>query len=99
MPTKPEYVSAEEFDQIFQSVSNWGRWGDDDNKGTLNYITPETVKNAASLVKSGRTVSLAIPINKVAGPDNPHPALHFITHNHDIDIPQGEPHFVLDFNE
>ena len=97
MTTKPDYISSEEFDEIFQSVSNWGRWGEDDEKGTLNYITPKTVQKAASLVKSGRTVSLAIPINKVAGPDNPHPALHYITHNHDIDIPQGEPHFVLDF--
>ena len=97
MTTKPDYISSEEFDEIFQSVSNWGRWGEDDEKGTLNYITPETVQKAASLVKSGRTISLAIPINKVAGPDNPHPALHYITHNHDIDIPQGEPHFVLDF--
>ncbi|MCK5093412.1 MAG: cyclase family protein [Spirochaetes bacterium] len=97
MTTKPDYVSAEEFDKIFQSVCNWGRWATDDEKGTLNYITPKSVQKAASLVKSGRTVSLAIPINKVAGPDNPHPALHYITHNHDIDIPQGEPHFVLDF--
>jgi kynurenine formamidase len=97
MATKPRYVTAKEFDEIFQSVSNWGRWGKDDDKGTLNYITPQHVQKAASLVKSGHTVSLAIPINKVAGPDNPHPALHYLIHNHDIDIPQGEPHFALDF--
>ena len=97
MATKPGHVSTEDFDKIFQSVCNWGRWGADDEKGTLNYITPEHVREASSLVKSGRTVSLSIPINKTAGPDNPHPALHYITHNHDIDIPQGEPHFVLDF--
>ena len=97
MATKPSYVTAKEFDEIFQSVCNWGRWGPDDENGTLNYITPEHVRKAASLVKSGRTVSLAVPINKVAGPDNPHPALHHMTHNHDIDIPQGEPHFALDF--
>jgi len=97
MATKPRYVSAQEFDDIFTSVCNWGRWGKDDERGTLNHITPEHVRRAASLVQSGHTVSLAIPINKVAGPDNPHPALHHITHNHDIDIPQGEPHFVLDF--
>ena len=97
MATKPRYVSAQEFDDIFTSVCNWGRWGKDDERGTLNHIAPEHVRRAASLVQSGHTVSLAIPINKVAGPDNPHPALHHITHNHDIDIPQGEPHFVLDF--
>jgi len=97
MATKPRYVSAQEFDDIFTSVCNWGRWGKDDERGTLNHIAPEHVRRAASLVQSGHTVSLAIPINKMAGPDNPHPALHHITHNHDIDIPQGEPHFVLDF--
>ncbi len=97
MKNEPRHVTMREFDKIFMSVCNWGRWGPDDEKGTLNYITPEHVRSAASSVRSGRTVSLAIPINKVAGPDNPHPALHHITHNHDIDIPQGEPHFVLDF--
>jgi kynurenine formamidase len=97
MFTEPAHVSAEEFDAIFQRVCNWGKWGPDDDRGTLNYITPKHVAKASSLVKSGRTVSMAIPINKVAGPDNPHPAIHHVTHNHDIDIPQGEPHFVLDF--
>jgi len=97
MSPKPSFVTAKEFDEIFQSVCNWGRWGEDDEKGTLNYIKYEHIKKAASLVKSGRTVSLAIPINKVAGPDNPHPAIHYLTHIHDIDIPQGEPHFAMDF--
>jgi len=78
MAPKPGYVSAKEFDNIFQSVCNWGRWGKDDEKGTLNYITPEHIRRAASLVLSGRSISLAIPINKVAGPDNPHPAIHYI---------------------
>jgi kynurenine formamidase len=97
MSAKPTFVSAKEFERIFQSVCNWGKWGPNDERGTLNYISPDHVQKAASLVRSGRTVSLAIPINKVAGPDNPHPPIHHITHNHDIDIPQGEPHFVMDF--
>jgi kynurenine formamidase len=97
MATNPRYVSAKEFDKIFKSVCNWGRWGPDDNKGTLNYVTQEHIRKAASLVKSGRSVSLSIPINKVAGPDNPHPAIHYLIHNHDIAIPEGEPRFALDF--
>jgi kynurenine formamidase len=97
MSQKPGFVTAKEYDEIFKSVCNWGRWGEDDEKGTLNYIKPGHIKKAASLIQSGRTVSLAIPINKVAGPDNPHPAIHYMTHNHDIDIPQGEPHFAMDF--
>jgi hypothetical protein len=32
-------VTLREFDEIFEAVRNWGRWGDDDELGTLNYIT------------------------------------------------------------
>ncbi len=45
-------------------VSNWGRWGDDDEIGTLNLITPALVRRAASLVRSGRRISLAIPLSE-----------------------------------
>ena len=38
--TGPPVVSMAEFDAIFESVKNWGRWGPDDQLGTLNYITP-----------------------------------------------------------
>lgn len=47
--------------------SNWGRWGPDDEKGTLNLVTPEMVVGAASLVRSGRTISMALPYDE-AGP-------------------------------
>ncbi|MEP7159371.1 MAG: cyclase family protein, partial [Chloroflexota bacterium] len=47
-------VSLQEFEQIFESVKNWGRWGPDDQLGTLNFITPERVRAAAGLVQSGR---------------------------------------------
>ncbi len=38
---------------IFDAVSNWGRWGPDDELGALNYITPELRRAAAALVVSG----------------------------------------------
>ena len=79
-------VSIEEFERIFESVKNWGRWGPDDQLGTINYITPDRVRAAAALVTSGRRVSMEIPINTVAGPDNPNPAIHMVTQGHDIDI-------------
>jgi kynurenine formamidase len=90
-------VSIEEFEQIFESVKNWGRWGMDDQLGTLNFITPAHVRAAAGLVQSGRRVSLEIPINTVAGPDNPNPAIHFVSQGHDIDIGSGGLRFGLDF--
>ncbi len=91
-------MSLEEFDRLFDSLKNWGRWGPDDERGTLNYITPENVQAAAGLVRSGRSVSMAIPINTVAGPDNPNPALHYMSTTHDVDVGSGELlRFATDF--
>jgi kynurenine formamidase len=41
-------------------ISNWGKWGPDDEAGTLNYITPAVMKNAAKLIKQGKVISLAM---------------------------------------
>lgn len=90
-------VSLEDFDRLFESVKNWGRWGPDDQLGTMNFITPDRVRAAAGLVRSGRRVSLQIPINTVAGPDNPNPAIHFVSQAHDIDIGSAGLRFGLDF--
>jgi kynurenine formamidase len=46
-----------------QKYKNWGKWGPDDELGTLNYITPEVIRNSARLVKRGETFSLAIPLD------------------------------------
>ena len=57
----------EDFRSIGQRVSNWGRWGAGDERGTLNLITPQRVVAAAGLVRTGRTFALGIPF----GPDGP----------------------------
>lgn len=88
-------LSLDEFEAIFESVKNWGRWGPDDMLGTLNLITPEHVTRACGLVRSGRHVSMAIPINTVAGPDNPNPAVHHMTQMHDWDIGSGKLRFSM----
>ncbi len=97
MKTLPRPVSAGEFKQLFQKLCNWGKWGEDDERGTLNFITPDCITAAARLVTAGRSVSLSLPINKVAGPDNPRPALHYMIHRHDSDNPEGAPRFATDF--
>jgi kynurenine formamidase len=51
------------------SLSNWGRWGNDDQKGCLNLITPEKRKQAAALVRDGISVSCARPITTEITPD------------------------------
>src|SRR5438067_10564761 len=50
---------AAEFDALFKQVSNWGRWGADDQLGAVNLVTPAKRKQAVTLVKSGISVSLA----------------------------------------
>lgn len=95
--TKGKVMSLEEFEALFESLKNWGKWGKDDVKGTLNYITPEKIRAAAALVKSGRSVSMSIPMNTVAGPDNPVPVLHYMNTTHDIDIGSGDLRFATDF--
>ena len=52
---------------IARRVSNWGRWGADDERGTLNHITPDVVRRAAASVKRGVVFSLGLPL----GADGP----------------------------
>jgi kynurenine formamidase len=44
--------------------SNWGKWGPDDQAGTVNYITSEDVRGAAGLIRRGEVFSLAIPFDQ-----------------------------------
>jgi len=89
--------SAEEIVEIFEKVSNWGRWGPDDELGTLNLITPQKRRQAAALVRSGRLLSVGKDLSTVASPMNPRPIVHtmhdggpdphgasdeLLTHNH-----------------
>jgi kynurenine formamidase len=76
---------------LFERCSNWGRWGQDDELGTLNYITPEVRRRAASEVREGRTVSLARELSKHETPDNPRPIVHFMAYE------AHHPHAALDF--
>ncbi len=59
MTTHPAVTPAllEEYCAKFR---NWGRWGPEDEIGTLNFITPDVVKRAAGLVRQGRVVSCAL---------------------------------------
>jgi kynurenine formamidase len=60
-------------------LSNWGRWGADDQRGTLNLITPAKTAAAAALVHEGVTVSCAHQIPLTAAADLPRPPQFFMT--------------------
>ncbi|GJM29416.1 MAG: cyclase [Cyclobacteriaceae bacterium] len=71
-----EHITKDYINQLFQETSNWGRWGSDDEKGTLNLITENQKKAAAKLVKDGVSISLAFDLDKSQGPLNPTPMKH-----------------------
>jgi len=58
--------------------NNWGRWGDADERGAMNLITPESRLAAIGSVRSGQTLSLARTISTVADANNPEPAQHWM---------------------
>lgn len=47
---------------------NWGRWGENDERGALNLLTPEMVKSAAAAITTGKTYALGIPIQQQGVP-------------------------------
>ncbi|OBJ47321.1 cyclase family protein [Mycobacterium sp. 1423905.2] len=53
-------ASLNEFRRVARDVSNWGRWGAQDELGTLNFITDEKVQQAASLVRHGKVFALGV---------------------------------------
>lgn len=52
-----------DFRALGAELSNWGRWGPDDEKGTTNLITPDRVRAASRLVRRGRSFDLGIPVD------------------------------------
>ena len=77
VPREP--MSADDVSSLHAQLSNWGRWGVDDQLGTLNFITPEVTAAAASTVRSGQTVSCARPLPTQPSPDNLNPVVHHMT--------------------
>ena len=64
-------------DEYAEKYKNWGRWGDDDEIGTLNYTSEQDVVDAAQLVKKGKIFSLALNFDQFGpqGAKTPYPAM------------------------
>lgn len=60
-------MTYNELVELYERVDNAGRWGPDDELGTLNFITPEKRREASQLVTEGRTISLALPMRPGTG--------------------------------
>jgi kynurenine formamidase len=90
-------VTREQFQALFRSVSRWGRWGEDDERGALHFLTPERVAAAVRLVRDGVSVTLSLPLNTHAGADNPSPADHYMTAPGSPAVVPGPVHFIKDY--
>ena len=62
-------VGLDAIKKASQELSNWGKWGKEDQIGTLNYVTKDNIVNAAKLIKQGKVFSLGIPLDS-EGPQN-----------------------------
>ncbi|HEV7525217.1 MAG TPA: cyclase family protein [Acidimicrobiia bacterium] len=77
-----------DLEQLAARVSNWGRWGAGDQRGTLNLITPVAVLRGVAAARNGRVFSLALPFDQsgpqwdtVHMPERTNPELHTHTVN------------------
>ena len=77
--------NAAEFDELFKQVSNWGRWGKDDQLGSVNLITAAKRKQALALAKTGVSVSLAHNPLTERAEDNSSPFEHTMLRGNNMD--------------
>ncbi len=71
-------LTDDELAAMFERCSNAGRWGPDDERGTLNYITPEKRCAAAGLVRRGEVVSVGHDLSTQQTKTNPRPLSHIM---------------------
>jgi kynurenine formamidase len=69
-------LDAAEVKGLFDRLSNWGRWGKEDQRGALNFITGQKRITASRLVQTGQAISLALPLPTTPSLDNPNPVTH-----------------------
>jgi len=81
MSTTRPRLSAAEVKELFKTLSNWGRWGSEDERGALNFITTQRRAAAGRLVQTGETASMALPLATASGPDNPTPVTHVMLYS------------------
>jgi kynurenine formamidase len=90
-------MTEQQFRELLDSVSNWGRWHDDGGRGALNHLTPARIVAAAQLVRTGVTVTLSQPLRTDASIAVPKPADHHMTMLTDADIGSGSVRFAKDY--
>lgn len=94
-------IDARQVREWGERYSNWGRWGPDDQRGTLNFITPDRVLAACALPRSGQVISCALPFDSkgpqsgVGGRYNP---IHTMIADGGDALAGAQDHFPGGFN-
>jgi kynurenine formamidase len=83
--------TTEALDAMYEDLKNWGRWGDDDQRGALNHLTDDRRAAAAALVRRGESLSLAHDLGTEPSSDNPFPAQHHMLASGDARDANGIP--------
>ncbi|MFE0510046.1 cyclase family protein [Streptomyces sp. NPDC058964] len=89
-------MSEAAFRALYERLRAGTRQAGGPPRGALRHLTSERVRAAATEVRSGRTVSLAAPIETRRGPDSPEPAAHRMTGPPPADLDAPGPHFARD---
>jgi kynurenine formamidase len=72
-------MSRSDFEKLLKQVSNWNRWGADDQRGATNLITAAVRRRALALVRDGECYSMAHDAEFQPGPDNATPVIRKMT--------------------
>ena len=92
-------LSPSDVKGLFEKLSNWGRWGKEDQRGALNFITNQKRAAAARLVQTGESVSMALPLATIPAADNPAPVTHLMVQTgvdaHEQALPYSGDYFAI----
>ncbi len=91
MGSSDRVPTTDELDAMFESLKNWGRWGEGDERGTLNHLTDARRAGAATLVVSGESVSLSHNLATEPRPEHPYPVQHHMLASGDARDSNGIP--------
>lgn len=58
------WITKADIKEAHEKCSNWGRWGPDDQIGTLNHITPQMIVEAAGLIHKGQVFPMGLPLDE-----------------------------------